>query len=403
LVAAVSGERMTVEQSKTTTIPPQKPLRVLHVTFNMGIGGTEQVIRQLIQGMAAESVESEILCIDGHIGPIGEALQQAGVAVHMVTRKQGFDWSLIATIRKHLREGRFDVVHCHQYTPWFYGWLGALRTRSKVVLTEHGRFHPDRYRYKAMLINPVMALFTPSIVAISEATKDALVKYEFIPRHKIHVIYNGIAPLVRDNEEAEKVRDSLGIPKDAFVVGTVSRLDPVKNQTMMLKAFKLFSEKKPNSYLLMVGDGPDKDELMSLVGEYGINERVIFTGFINSPVHYLAAMDLFLLSSHTEGTSMTLLEAMSLKIPAVATRVGGNPEIVADGITGLLVEPNMANSFALAIEELERDPVRRSTMGSAASESFEKRFSAGSMVYQYCKIYSASDLTINSLPSKRVE
>ena len=106
--------------------------RILHITFNMGIGGTEQVILQLVQGMAPKGIESEILCIDGHIGPVGEALQQSGVPVHKVARKQGFDWSLIATIRKRLRKGRFDVVHCHQYTPWIYGWLGrALRTRAQ--------------------------------------------------------------------------------------------------------------------------------------------------------------------------------------------------------------------------------------------------------------------------------
>ena len=369
---------MTVEESKTATKSARKPLRVLHITFNMGIGGTEQVIRQLVQGMTSEGVKSEILCIDGHIGPIGEALQQSGVPVHKLARKQGFDWSLIKAIRKRLREGRFDVVHCHQYTPWMYGWLAALPTRTKVVFTEHGRFYPDRYRYKAMLINPVMALFTPSIVAISEATKDALVKYVFIPRHKIQVIYNGIAPLVRDNDEAQKVRDSLGIPRDAFVVGTVSRLDPVKNQVMMLRAFKQFSEKQPDSYLLMVGDGPDKAKLVSLAEEYGISARVIFTGFINSPVHYLAAMDVFLLSSHTEGTSMTLLEAMSLEVPAVATRVGGNPEIIEDDVTGILVEPGMAHPFA---------------EGQAARLSFNTRFSAGSMVYQYSKIYSEPDPT----------
>ncbi|MBK1871749.1 glycosyltransferase [Marinobacter sp. 1-3A] len=388
---------MTVEQSKPTTKQTKTPLRVLHLTFNMGIGGTEQVIRQLVQGMAAKSVESEILCIDGHIGPIGETLQQSGVPVHKFARKQGFDWALIKAIRKHLKEGRFDVVHCHQYTPWMYGWLAALPTSAKVVFTEHGRFYPDRYRYKAMLINPVMALFTPSIVAISEATKDALVKYEFIPKHKIQVIYNGIAPLVRDDEEAQKVRDSLGIPKNAFVVGTVSRLDPVKNQAMMLRAFKQLSEKQPDSYLLMVGDGPDKAKLLSLAGEYGLSERVIFTGFINSPVHYLAAMDIFLLSSHTEGTSMTLLEAMSLEMPAVATRVGGNPEIIEDNVTGILVEPDMAYPFAEGIEQLHQNSILRKSMGKAARLTFDKRFSADAMVYQYTKIYGDPDPTPYSL------
>ncbi|MDO6442526.1 glycosyltransferase [Marinobacter sp. 2_MG-2023] len=364
-----------------------KSLKVLHVTFNMGIGGTEQVIRQLVQGMASEGVESEILCIDGQIGPIGEALEKSGTPVHKVARKQGFDRSLITAIRKRVKEGQFDVVHCHQYTPWIYGWLAALGTQAKVVFTEHGRFYPDRYRYKAMLVNPLMALLTPAVVAISKATKDALVTYEFIPRKKIQVVYNGISPLKRDDLEVQKVRESLGIPQDAFVVGTVSRLDPVKNQSMMLRAFKEFNEKSPDSYLLMVGDGPDKEKLVALAKELGIDERTVFTGFINNPVHYLSAMDVFLLSSHTEGTSMTLLEAMSLGMPSVATRVGGNPEIIEDELTGLLTVPNSPHSFAAALEALHKREAVRTNMGDAARYRFSDSFSARVMVSKYIAIY----------------
>ncbi|RBW49728.1 glycosyltransferase [Marinobacter sp. F3R11] len=364
-----------------------KSLKVLHVTFNMGIGGTEQVIRQLVQGMASDGVESEILCIDGQIGPIGEALEKSGTPVHKVARKQGFDRSLITAIRKRVKEGQFDVVHCHQYTPWIYGWLAALGTQAKVVFTEHGRFYPDRYRYKAMLVNPLMALLTPAVVAISNATKDALVTYEFIPRKKIQVVYNGISPLKRDDLEVQKVRESLRIPQDAFVVGTVSRLDPVKNQSMMLRAFKEFNEKYPDSYLLMVGDGPDKEKLVALAKELGIDERTVFTGFINNPVHYLSAMDVFLLSSHTEGTSMTLLEAMSLGIPSVATRVGGNPEIVNHGITGILTEPDQSSAFSTAMNKLYQDPVFRKLQGKAAQKRFFEKFSSEVMVCLYRKIY----------------
>jgi len=362
-------------------------MRVLHVTFNMGIGGTEQVIRQLIMGMKPHDIECEIFCIDGNIGPIGQTLQESGIPVHTVARKQGFDRLLIGAIRKRLKEGRFDVVHCHQYTPWLYGWLAAFGTRARVVFTEHGRFYPDRYRYKAMLVNPVMALLTPAVVAISSATKEALATYEFIPRKKIQVIYNGILPLSRNQPEADKIRESLGIPKDAFVAGTVSRLDPVKNQTMMLRAFAEFLKTCPNSYLLMVGDGPDKEKLIALAEECGISERTVFTGFINNPVHHLAAMDVFLLSSHTEGTSMTLLEAMSLGIPSVVTRVGGNPEIIEDGKTGILTEPDQSRSFSMALLKLHQEMALRESQGIAAHQIFEKTFSASTMVNQYRGIY----------------
>jgi len=236
-----------------------------------------------------------------------------------------------------------------------------------------------------------MALFTPSIVAISEATKDALVKYEFIPRHKIQVIYNGIAPLSRDETEVLRVREELGIPPEAFVVGTVSRLDPVKNQQMMLKAFKEFLDKCPDSYLLMVGDGPDKSELVELAERLHIANRTLFTGFIKAPVHHLAAMDVFLLSSHTEGTSMTLLEAMSLGVPAVATRVGGNPEIIEDSVTGILTEPNEVASFSGAMARMSQNRIDREKLAEAGMLRFREKFSGPVMVKKYSSSYGLNE------------
>jgi glycosyltransferase involved in cell wall biosynthesis len=364
-------------------------MRVLHVTFNMGIGGTEQVIRQLIMGMKPHGIECEIFCIDGNIGPIGQTLHESGIPVHTVARKQGFDRSLIGAIRKRLKEGQFDVIHCHQYTPWLYGWLAAFGTGAKVVFTEHGRFYPDRYRYKAALINPVMALLTPAIVAISSATRDALARYEFIPKAKIRVVYNGISPLISDERAVLELRNELDIPTDAFVVGTVSRLDPVKNQSMMLRAFKLLLEERPDCWLLIVGDGPSRKMLESLATNLGIAPRVSFTGFVNAPVQHLAMMNVFLLSSLTEGTSMTLLEALSLGVPIVATDVGGNPEILKDGGCGVLVPSDCEQSFSQAILTLTSDERRHKDISKAAKLVFEERFSNETMAEQYHVIYQA--------------
>lgn len=365
-----------------------KPLRVLHLTFNMGIGGTEQVIRQLITSIGKQSgIESEILCIDGIVGPIGKALEQNGIVVHKVARKQGFDWSLVVAIRTRLKEGRFDIVHCHQYTPWIYGWLATRLTSAKVVFTEHGRFYPDRYRCKAAIINPIIALSTPSIIAISSATRGALARYEFIPKKKINIIYNGIAPLVPDHSSIPLLRKKLGIPSDAIVVGTVSRLDPVKNQPMMLRAFKQLLNNNPASWLLVVGDGPSRTALEKLAEDLGIAKRVSFTGFISSPVNHLTLMKVFLLSSFTEGTSMTLLEAMSLGIPIVATDVGGNSEVIENQGPGILVPNDDADSFCNAISILLNNNRIYVQKSEAARSTFEERFSSKTMAKQYVDVY----------------
>lgn len=360
-------------------------VKILHLTFNMGIGGTEQVIRQIIN-TTSDVIHHEIFCIDGEVGEIGNQLRQNGVNIVSHKRGPGLDFRLIKHIRSYLIDGEFDVVHCHQYTPYIYGFLSSFGTRARLVFTEHGRFYPDRYRYKGIFINPLIALLTPAIVAISHATKAALVKYEFMPSRKIKVIYNGIEGLSKDSDKVRRVRESLGIPLDGFVVGTVSRLDPVKNQVLMVEAFKRFLERYPDSWLLMVGDGPDREKLEDLTRKLKISSRVIFTGFITKPVDFLSSMDVFMLSSHTEGTSMTLLEAMSLGIPALVTDVGGNPEIVVNDESGLLSPAGSVDDFYNALCSL-RNPELAKRLAQNAKERFRQKFSAKSMSDQYRELY----------------
>lgn len=366
----------------------QRRHRVLHVTFNMGIGGTEQVIRQLVTELPSDRFENYIACIDGVIGSIGEQLQKNGIVISALSRRPGLDLGLVKWLREVIQKERIDIVHCHQYTPYLYGWLAATLSRLPVIFTEHGRFYPDRYRYKALLINPVMALTTSSVVAISQATREALAKYEFIPRKKIGVIYNGIKGLVSTTTDRQILRKRFGIPENSMVFGTVSRLDPVKNQTMMLDAFANFLASQGDGWLLIVGDGPDRQLLEKKSKELAIESRVIFTGFIDFPADYMNCMDIFLLSSHTEGTSMTLLESMSLGIPSIVTNVGGNPEIVSNNETGLLTDANSSREFSSAMNKLYHSREERERLGRNSKKIFIEKFSVNKMIDEYAKRYS---------------
>ncbi|EIW90355.1 glycosyltransferase [Alishewanella agri BL06] len=361
-------------------------LRVLHITFDMAIGGTEQVIRQLVLNLPTE-IECQILCIDGRVGDIGLALQQQGTKVHVLPRKAGLDWQLIRNIRKLVREERIDIVHCHQYTPWVYGWFAHWRTAAKVVFTEHGRFYPDRYRIKAWPLNLIMAFSSSALITISQATKRALVKYECVPPFLVKVIYNGIQSLSPDIEATKVLRDELRVDKSVPVIGTIARLDPVKNQFMMLRAFADLLQHQRNLILLLVGDGPIRRELEQLVDQLQIRPNVRFTGFKTNISDYLALMDIYLLSSHTEGTSMTLLEAMSLGLPCVVTEVGGNPEIVANNINGLLSPDNDAKAFTQNVAKLLQSPQLRKTLGDAGKARFCQHFSIEHMLKSYSDIY----------------
>lgn len=366
----------------------QLPKAILHVTFNMGFGGTEQVVRQLVMHLPKNQFNNEVLCIDGEVGEIGQRLEaEQGITIHTLIRQPGLDWRLVLNIRRLIIQGGFDIVHCHQYTPWFYGLLGSLGTGVKLVFTEHGRFHPDKYRRKAWLFNRVMAKVTHALVAISKATRDALVEFEFLPRNDIAVIYNGIEPIIPDYGRVGEIRSGLGITAEDIVFGTVSRLDPVKNQRMMLEAFSLFCAQHGNCRLLMVGDGPDRSMLEGYAQKLGIEGKTVFTGFQSNPVDYLDAMDVFLLSSHTEGTSMTLLEAMSISKPCIVTQVGGNPELVRDGMNGLLVPTNDPAAMSAAMARLADDTALRAELGEHARTIFSSEFSAKKMAAQYVGCY----------------
>jgi len=130
----------------------EKPIRILHITHEMAIGGTQQVINQLITNLDSQRFDCEIACIDSEVGELGEKLQNLGTKIVVFQRGSGFDFNLIRQLKALIKLEKYDVVHCHQYTPYVYGIFASLFSKSKVVFTEHGRFHPDGYSWKRRVV-----------------------------------------------------------------------------------------------------------------------------------------------------------------------------------------------------------------------------------------------------------
>ncbi|MDH3355573.1 MAG: glycosyltransferase [Chromatiales bacterium] len=362
-------------------------IKVAHLTFDMRIGGTEQVIKNLIENSNPDQLEMSVLCIESPLGPFADDLISNGISITSFTRSPGFDQKLVKQIRSHIKEHNINILHCHQYTPWIYGVLAAFATTTKVVFTEHGRFYPDSSSWKRKLINPFLHKITDATTAISNATKDALATYENLPIKDIQVIYNGISPLTIEKTEVIQLRKSLEIGEKTLCLGTVARLDPIKNHPMMLKAFSQVLDSGIDAKLLIVGDGEMRDEIERLIKTLSLSQSVIMTGYQTRPHHYLALMDIYLLSSLSEGTSMTLLEAMSIGKPCVVTDAGGNPEIIQQGINGLVTPNDNADAFARGIETIAADENSKASMAKSAREIFEDKFSATSMVAQFQSLY----------------
>ncbi|MEM7256720.1 MAG: glycosyltransferase [Pseudomonadota bacterium] len=359
--------------------------KVLHLAHEMGVGGTQQVIRQLVGSLDTTRFECSVACIDGMIGMIGEELQHNGLEFHVFDRQPGFDRQLIRDIRQVLLSESIDIVHCHQYTPYTYGVLAALFTDVKVVFTEHGRFYPDSYSWKRRLINPLLQHRTDSIVAISAATADALAEYEWFTRRSIDVIYNGTD--VEEPEGDSSAREELQIPAESLVFGTIARFDPIKNLPMMINGFREVHQRLPDTRLLMVGDGEEREALEALVKEAGLKDSVLFTGYQSDTARYMSAIDVYLLTSFSEGTSMTLLEAMATRKPPIVTAVGGNIEIVEHLKNGLVVDSGDTERLVSHMNELVEDKQQRVQLGNAARDEYEKRFSVSSMTEQYEAVY----------------
>lgn len=364
-------------------------MHVAHLLHSMDVAGAEKLVYDMID-LLADRVRSSVLCLD-HVGDLGRELAHRGVRVACLHRKPGLDSRLPFRLARLLRRLRVDVLHCHQYTPYFYGALArALTPRVKLIFTEHGRHWPDRLRPRRVIANQLFQVLTDRYTAVSAWVKRHLVRYEKMPGRRIAVIYNGLHPGQFDGpvDRAAK-RRQLGLAPDAPLVGTVARLAPVKDQATLLRAFARVHAARPDSRLLIAGDGPLREALQRQTRDLGLDGAVLFLGLRRDVPELLQALDVFVLSSLSEGTSVTLLEAMASALPCVATAVGGNPEVIQAGHSGLLTPRGDAQALADCLQQLLADPGLRRRLGQAARQRVRQRFTYPLMVYEFLKLYAA--------------
>ncbi len=365
-------------------------MRILHVTHDMNIGGTEQVIKQIVMGVDDTRFASDIVCLDNTVGDVAKSIDPSRVTLHKLARRPGFDTALIRELRALIKREAIDIVHCHQYTPYVYGVLAGLFSGTPVIFTEHGRFYPDRYSWKRRLVNPVLGFATRAFVSISAATRDALIDYEWFPARRISVIYNGIHGVNPDMEAVKQARLDASLDPDHYVFGTVSRLDTIKNQTLLIHAFAKVHTKYPQTRLLLVGDGPERDTLESLSASLKLDKAIVFTGFRSDPEPWFGVINAFVLCSLSEGTSMTLLEAQSARLPCIVTAVGGNTEIISDNQNGLVVASGNVEALSDAMLRLVEDPELAARLSDAGFDVFSTRFQRQKMIDAYEELYESA-------------
>ena len=361
-------------------------INILHVIHSLDVGGAEKLVVEFTKGTNKDMFNVMVCCLD-KIGELGEELISNGFDVETLDRRPGIDWRLVFRLRKLLKKKKIDVIHAHQYTSFFYSSLAKnFPKKPRLIFTEHGRFFPDQRRIKRVIFNPFLSKCASEIIAISEATKVAMVKFDNFPQNRVKIIYNGVT-FKASSTNLFKKRSELNISNEDFVLSTAARLDPIKNYKMLITVMKRITRTVNNCKLLIAGNGPEYDTLSSEIIKNELTESVFLLGHRSDVKEIFSASDVFLLSSLSEGTSITLLEAMSAGLPAIATNVGGNPEIIVEGETGLLVKSNDAEAMADKVLYLHQNRMFAKQLGEAGKKRAEELFSYERMMDKYEQLY----------------
>jgi len=364
--------------------------RIGIVVHQMQVAGVEALVAATIRSLGGE-ISPVILCLDG-LGQLGIELQREGFEVLSLGRRPGLDLRVAVRLAKEIGRRQLDIVHAHQYTPFFYSALAKVLCAGSfhLVLTEHGRHFPDIVAARRRWVNRLLLdRLADAVTACSEFSARALAEVDGFRPARIEVIPNGVdldryGP-VRDRDA---VRRQLGLEVGKRYVAMIGRFHPVKDHATMLAAFNTVAEDRADVELLLVGEGPLRSKMEARARELGIAPRVRFLGVRRDVSLILGAVDVFALSSLSEAASLTLLEAMASELPVVVTDVGGNAEIVRDEVEGILVPRSDDDAIAAAILRLLDAPSDAVSMGKAAGTRVKERFRLDQTIDAYDRLYS---------------
>jgi glycosyltransferase involved in cell wall biosynthesis len=352
-------------------------IETLHVVASLAVGGMEGVIFDLARLATRPRFNPRVLCLE-EVGPWGERFERAGIAVEGLGGQGRHPGMKVLLLARRLRALGPDVVHTHNVKAHLQGTLAArLAGISGVVHTKHGHVFPESAL--ARWANRIAVSHCRRVVAVSADTARRAIEVEGLPPGKVEVIHNGV-----DLAAFAPLGEGPVSPARAI---HVARLSEEKDQATLLRAARLVADQRPEFHLEVVGDGPDRPELAALAAALSLDPHVSFLGARTDVPVLLRASGLFVLSSRSEGISLTLLEAMASGLPVVATDVGGNAEVVVHGETGVLVPAGDPARLAEAVAGLLSDPERAHRLGRAGRRRVERAFDLRGVVRRYEQLY----------------
>ena len=360
---------------------PAEPLRCKFLLTSMPVGGAETLLVNLLRRLDREVITPEVVCLK-EPGPLGEEIAgEFPLAANLLRGK--WDLRVLPRLVRRMRaEGTDAVVTVGAGDKMFWGRLAAFMAGVPVIASAlHSTGWPDGIGHLNRSLTPL----TDAFIAVAASHGQFLTEFERFPADKVHVIRNGIDcdRFVPDTAARAEVRAELGVPGDTPLIGIVAALRPEKNHAMLVRVAQRLRDREPQAHWLIVGDGPERANIERLAAERNVSDRVHFLGTRYDTPRLLAASDLFTLCSLNEASPVSILEALSCRVPVVATAVGSIPESVREGETGRLVAPGDVPAMTDAIAELLRDPAAAKAMGAAGRRWVQRNASLEAMVRGY--------------------
>jgi len=389
--------KLTRKRQTALSIETDRRPTVCHVIHALGIGGAEVLVEQMVRELADEY--RCIVAVLDEVGEIGERLREDGFLVEHLDRSPGIDCACVRRLSDFVCRENVSLLHAHQYTPFFQAMLSrGFWGNTPVLLTEHGRHFPDLPSRKRSIVNRLLLRKQDRMVGCGNAVQQALISNEGLPRHRVELVYNGVDLDELGTAPAgarTAIRNEFGFDRADFVAVQVARLHELKDHQTALLAIDVARRTCPDIRLLIVGDGEERPSIESAIAERQLQNHVVLAGMRSDVSSLLAAADVFLLTSISEGIPLTVIEAMAAELPVISTNVGGLPEMIEEGINGHLCDSGDADLLATRLVELSLQPQDRDRMGIAGKIIAEERFSLNQMLSTYHRIYGQMVLSIN--------
>lgn len=365
-------------------------LHVTHAALSLDVGGLERLVLEMVKVGRRKDHRVSVLCLE-RAGTLAAAAEAEGAEVVALDKPPGRTPALGGRIAEVIRRLRPDVIHTHQVGALWY--VGNAVSGVPMLHTEHtdtAVLRPGLVRtFKSRALLTLAARHAGAFCCVSDSVARSVRRWSTVPARKVCVVANGIDVdhFAGHRSLGTTTRHSLGIPLGRTVIGTVGRLNEVKCQDLLLKAVAAMSPALAEPHVVLVGDGPERQRLTRLAAELGLADRTHFCGYQPNPERFMAAMDVFVLSSRTEGLPLSLLEAWAVGVPTVATAVGGIPAIVRSGTDGLLVPFGDVHAMSDAIGRLLNDAAFALRLADAATRTVRAQYSLDRMNATYERLY----------------